>query len=368
MSEPVSSMDVEDVLSSIRRLVSEEAKGNDTEQSPKADNLSSIDENIHLAAEDAARDALQDVARQLLGETDEFEEMEPPSNEFEADDDAPANIAQKLVLTEALRVSDKPTSREETPAVGLRKMMDAKSPEDEATVSEEASDEATEEVTAEASEASPRGANENVRPLRPSKFDTSPEDSLFERAKQAMDEAKIQTTRPARRVHFSRTEPDMVETGSMLAEDRAEVESTVEETPTEAMAEPAASDVATETAPEMATETTAETETSEESVTPDPSPFAEAEQGLADQAGEQIEDAEVVEEFAPEAEEDEAEEATTINFAEEDSILDEETLRDMVSELVRAELQGELGDRITRNVRKLVRREIQRALSTREFE
>ena len=69
-----------------------------------------------------------------------------------------------------------------------------------------------------------------------------------------------------------------------------------------------------------------------------------------------------------EAEEDEAEEATTINFAEEDSILDEETLRDMVSELVRAELQGELGDRITRNVRKLVRREIQRALSTREFE
>lgn len=43
-------------------------------------------------------------------------------------------------------------------------------------------------------------------------------------------------------------------------------------------------------------------------------------------------------------------------------------LRDLVAEIVRAELQGALGERITRNVRKLVRREIMRALSIREFE
>ena len=43
--------------------------------------------------------------------------------------------------------------------------------------------------------------------------------------------------------------------------------------------------------------------------------------------------------------------------------LDEEQLRDMVAEIVREELQGELGERITRNVRKLVRREINRALA-----
>lgn len=46
----------------------------------------------------------------------------------------------------------------------------------------------------------------------------------------------------------------------------------------------------------------------------------------------------------------------------DDAILDEEALRDMVSEIVRQELQGALGERITRNVRKLVRREIHRAL------
>ncbi len=44
------------------------------------------------------------------------------------------------------------------------------------------------------------------------------------------------------------------------------------------------------------------------------------------------------------------------------SQLDIEMLRDMVSEIIRAELRGTLGERITRNLRQLVRREIERAL------
>ena len=56
-------------------------------------------------------------------------------------------------------------------------------------------------------------------------------------------------------------------------------------------------------------------------------------------------------------------------FAEDDaSLIDETALRDMVSDIVREELQGELGERITRNVRKLVRREIHRALATKQFD
>jgi len=53
---------------------------------------------------------------------------------------------------------------------------------------------------------------------------------------------------------------------------------------------------------------------------------------------------------------------------EGEAIIDEDTLRDMVSEIVRQELQGALGERITRNVRKLVRREIHRALTSQEFD
>jgi cell pole-organizing protein PopZ len=51
----------------------------------------------------------------------------------------------------------------------------------------------------------------------------------------------------------------------------------------------------------------------------------------------------------------------------EETVLDEEMLRDLVAELVREELQGALGERITRNVRKLVRAEVQRALATRDL-
>lgn len=52
----------------------------------------------------------------------------------------------------------------------------------------------------------------------------------------------------------------------------------------------------------------------------------------------------------------------------EDAILDEEALREMVADIVRQELQGALGERITRNVRKLVRREIHRALASHELD
>ncbi len=48
--------------------------------------------------------------------------------------------------------------------------------------------------------------------------------------------------------------------------------------------------------------------------------------------------------------------------------LDDEALQALVANLVRQELQGALGERITRNVRKLVRREIHRVLMSKEFD
>lgn len=50
-----------------------------------------------------------------------------------------------------------------------------------------------------------------------------------------------------------------------------------------------------------------------------------------------------------------------------DDFLDEDALRDLVADIVRQELQGALGERITRNVRKLVRREIYRAMASQEL-
>lgn len=61
-------------------------------------------------------------------------------------------------------------------------------------------------------------------------------------------------------------------------------------------------------------------------------------------------------------------ESAAFEYNSDEQIIDEEALRDMVSEIVRAELQGDLGERITRNVRKLVRREIHRALTAQDLE
>lgn len=55
-------------------------------------------------------------------------------------------------------------------------------------------------------------------------------------------------------------------------------------------------------------------------------------------------------------------------LASDEAVLDEESLRELVADIVREELQGALGERITRNVRKLVRREIHRALTAQELE
>ncbi|MEO0938623.1 MAG: hypothetical protein AAFY38_10765 [Pseudomonadota bacterium] len=55
-------------------------------------------------------------------------------------------------------------------------------------------------------------------------------------------------------------------------------------------------------------------------------------------------------------------------FAVDEDVLDEDALRDLVADIVREELQGALGERITRNVRKLVRREIHRALAAQELD
>ncbi|MDG3040706.1 hypothetical protein P6F28_05410 [Roseicyclus marinus] len=67
--------------------------------------------------------------------------------------------------------------------------------------------------------------------------------------------------------------------------------------------------------------------------------------------------------------EDLGDEPQPFTFPEaEDGILDEETLRQIVAEVVREELQGVLGQRITRNVRKMVRREVRLALAAQDLE
>lgn len=70
----------------------------------------------------------------------------------------------------------------------------------------------------------------------------------------------------------------------------------------------------------------------------------------------------------PEQEPEQVADTETSSDPEMGAYIDEEMLRSMVTEIVRQELQGKLGERITRSVRKLVRQEIHRALMSQEFE
>lgn len=55
-------------------------------------------------------------------------------------------------------------------------------------------------------------------------------------------------------------------------------------------------------------------------------------------------------------------------YLSEETALDEDMLRDLVTQVVRSELEGELGERMTRNIRKLVRREVFNILESRGIE
>lgn len=93
----------------------------------------------------------------------------------------------------------------------------------------------------------------------------------------------------------------------------------------------------------------------------DPAPPMDAH--LADLA----EAAAVAEILAAPAEPPQASRAEPEFLGEEDFLIDEEVVRDLVRDIIREELQGALGERITRNVRKLVRAELNRALLARDL-
>ena len=81
------------------------------------------------------------------------------------------------------------------------------------------------------------------------------------------------------------------------------------------------------------------------------------------------EDAEYHDDLMPVSDDDfDAAERAQLNlYLEGGGGITRSALAQIVRDIVREELQGQMGERVTRNVRKLVRREIQRALSTNDL-
>ncbi len=374
MSDPVSSMDVEDVLSSIRRLVSEEAK---TQAQGGSD-----DRNRETASKPTDVEATAPEAPHVTGPEGDLSaanfppETTPPAQDHDqARDTAPSEDQasqvsfrhqaaaaarreqeEKLVLTSAFRIrgmddlhQDKgPTekvAREIRPERPHLRPVETPTAPPETTdrismPSEPAQEQPREDLGQQASsnefaadnmeEPSQPAGSASSSGLRSWPFQFAPEDTLFERAKSEMEGVNAPVP----------DESVTAYTPSHTRTTEAKAENTESSTRLEGLRD-RLQDIAADK-PEI--NDRHDTDSARRSPTAEPSETID---------------------YHP-SDDDPRDEISLLD--EDETVIDEEILRDMVSEMVRQELQGELGDRITRNVRKLVRREIQRALASREFE
>ncbi|WP_243614645.1 hypothetical protein [Shimia aestuarii] len=309
MSDPVTNVEIEDVLSSIRRLISE------NDRTPK-----------------------QGAAAQVV----------TPEPKVMAERESAAEPApERLVLTPALRVAENPVS--ETDPI----------PEED----EDARlDMGVEPLAVEAEQTGEDDAEERV---------AETVESFSEPGYDPMEGVTLERAREidSRIVHWDKMgdatpaedptyEPDEPGDSDYAGTDVEPLEWQDEDADEAAEAAPSRV-VRTQTYEDAETEETVEDVSLETDAAPE-----EDLAGLASRVEAELRDSlpgQIEAELQPE-------DAFGDLAGEDAMMLDEAVLRDMVADIVRQELQGALGERITRNVRKLVRREIHRALAAHELD
>ena len=377
MSDPVTNAEVEDVLSSIRRLVSEDKR---PLQAPKPPAPAEPERLVLTAAqriedeEEIPSDTLDLISKQLSEELAVQEEERAPAPEVESliTDDEPLDVysdnpAPFLAVDDAEPependvagqfeddYSDDPYNFDddddtEGEAEELILSTAAEEVEEPADVEDEFGEELETALEPGAAEPTPE-PEVSVAPdvlITPPPVAAAPEETPVE--------AETTSEPPSKAVALS-AKIAALETAINKISDTWEPDDTGD------------SEYAGTEAKAMEWE---EDETAEEAVTPDITfikPTAPAEVpdpvAAAEPEPEVSQTAAVAPEPAPVAPEPEA----TVSMPGDEQLLDEDALRDLVSEIVRSELQGALGERITRNVRKLVRREIHRALTAQDLE
>jgi len=346
MSEPVSSAEIEDVLSSIRRLVSENSgairRGNDPEETPDklvltpAFRVDEEDMGADQAPEPEVADGSAD--HHPADVTDDSHE-----DDAEGGDAANPDAALDADIDDSIARM----------AAGAPPSQDATVIQDEVFALEIAQVEAGENGQSElehriaeleaviarsAAEFEPDGSEEEILP----------EDVVF---RHRGDSAGPTGDREEGTAEASE-DPD-AETASETAPEPDDAEACSEP---EIAPEPEP-DVPPEVAPENADAGAAthepDNEAAPEWVAPESDIPGQDWEDLADEA------------FGGEASVDAAEDGAA---GADEAILDEDALRELVARMVREELQGSVGERITHNVRRMVRREIARALSLQSFE
>lgn len=364
MSDPVKSSDIEDVLSSIRRLVSEDyqrtpqnAAHQNAAPEPQADSAS--DETDTPVPGDTALVLTPALRVHDGGKADKTVDDAASDHESGAPDalvaqDAVLDAVADALVDEALQQDDKAGSSEDGVALAEPEPEECKG---EAPVT------SADALCAERMEDADTDPADILSP-----------DAMYDPAPANMD---VPAEQAAERSPVDDAHSETDESDDQSAQDASEsleakiaaLETLIGKRNEEWEPEEGDGSLAADVASEINDATALEWE--------DHAPAAEGHE-----PGPEVNELTPVEDQAPESEVT-AEDPVTESVAEpasdgaDDAILkdepeglliDEETLRDMVCDIVREELQGALGERITRNVRRLVRREIHRALASQELD
>ncbi len=303
MSEPLSSFEIEDVLSSIRRLVSEDMRPAPRGASP-------------LRAEPIRADLGRlDLARS------EADRMENGRN---GNGRGTTVLGDKLILTPALRVV-----QDETAAIS----------------------DVVATLGAKVAEA-PQEWESETGDVGPAALQVKGADAALNWAEEVQSEAP--ETQFAGRTDEAVADDTVVAVSDVgTAEDLAAAAVSDGESLAEVEFIPAAS--------EGAVPGWAQTATVEDEDSPRPDPWMDA-TVEPDAAWADAAEAEALRELQAAPVSDVPDDAVM-----DEMRFEEEVLRELVRDIIREELQGRLGERITRNIRKLVRAEVAQALAARDL-
>ena len=331
MSDPVTNVEIEDVLSSIRRLVSAEERGDNNETVDDTEAQESADKLVLTPAQRVDEETGQDFP-----EGDDWqEEPEVGATASNEDDDRFDGIedAEIVESSETAEEHEEPVAHAELPEFLTRRHSEMNDDVEEAVSEDE------------------RSAVEADAEDWEDTFDEAPETTEVEPEFEAEQEVEAETEpepkfEPEHEPEFA-AEAEAEELGEATQEPDEEEPSAIE----------------------------ARVAGFEDAVAEQDEVWEPDGMSGDDYSGGPVEPLpwSDIDELAEEPESEDAAEASqgaagSGVWYDDDAVLDEDALRDMVSEIVRQELQGALGERITRNVRKLVRREINRALMSQGIE